>query len=161
MVMGGDATGGGLGLSVLDEICGDVGSLYFVDLLLVARQRPLDQKMVGDIPDLDLEDTRRTADLRIVVGIDHLLPLGEAVDRSSLIKVVYILLLQETPIALAREALVIQGLDSIFSRALGDADLIDVLGETDVGGPTRQILAGCDIHNRHSRPAWPISPPRQ
>src|SRR5215468_1954393 len=104
MVMGGDATGGGLRLSVLDEICGDVGGLYFVDLLLVARQRPLDQEMVGDISDFDLEDTRRASDLRVIVGIDHLLPLREAVDRSSLIEIVYVLLLQETPIALAREA---------------------------------------------------------
>src|SRR5215813_5534070 len=60
-------------LRVLDEIGCDIGGLHLVDPFLVAGKRPLDQKMVGHIADLDLEDADRTADLRIVVGIDHLL----------------------------------------------------------------------------------------
>src|SRR6185295_7559931 len=90
-------------LRVLDEIGCDIGGLHLVDLFLVAGKRPLDQKMVGHVADLHLENADRIANLRIVGGIDHLLLLGQSVYGRSLLQAVHLLLLQETPIALARE----------------------------------------------------------
>src|SRR4029453_181652 len=66
-------------LRVLDEIGCDIGGLHLVDLFLVAGKRPLDQKVIGHVADLDLEDADCTANLGIVVGIDHLLPFAQSV----------------------------------------------------------------------------------
>src|SRR6185295_16826700 len=142
-----------LWLGILDEIGRDVSGLHLVELLLAAGERPFHQQVIGDVADLDLEDADGAADLRVVVRIDHLLLPGHALDRADLLQAIDLLLFQKAPVAFAGTGVIIEGLDGVGGGAFGDAQLVDVFGQADVSGPACQILAGCDVEDRHPRSA--------
>jgi hypothetical protein len=47
--------------------------------------------------------------------------------------------------------IVIERLDGIVGGTFGNAQLVDMFRQADVGGPACQVLAGCDVDGRHLR----------
>jgi len=126
--------------------------------LLVAGERPLDQQVIRHVADLDLEDADRAADLRVVVRIDHLFLLGQ---RSTASAPAGRRLPADSGDASRsrRKAIIMSALMASSAVPSATPNFIDVLGQTDVGGPARQILAGGNVENPHPRsgghpPEW-------
>src|SRR5208282_6772489 len=91
-----------------------------------------------------------TLELGIEVGVDHLLPAGDAGDDFRLAQAIGLLLRDERPIALARPA----GRDDGLHRLLGVAELVDVLAQADVGAPFAEPDALRHIDRAHGDPPF-------
>src|SRR5690348_7432040 len=100
---------------------------------------------------IDLEQTSRVADARVVARIDRLLPARDAFDELGFVAVVDGNRFQQLPIALASPAARDQRLHILVAAA----ELVDVLAEADVRRPFAELDAARHVDRGHwVSPAW-------
>src|SRR5581483_4406015 len=130
----------------VDQVGGEIRRLQLeVAAVALAGEGAGDGDVVLDPLLGQAEDALGALELGVEVRVDHLLLARQARQRLRFAQPLDRLLPDDGPVALAGPA----GGGERPGIAVGDADLVDMLAEADIGSPARQLAAARHINRRH------------